>query len=254
MKQIELTQGRVALVDDEDFEWLSQWKWCYKRRRKTGYAVRKGQQTIQMHVEILKRYQCFGRGKEVDHFNLCGCDNRKENLRLTPSSVNGIHSGTGASWCEANDEWRARIRINKKRKYSDYFVSEEAAVAARQQAEIEYLREFRCDPTNVCPLGKTGECPDCVARLKELSTMYCWSVRMAWQRPTSEHETWCRSTPEPRHNTSALFRVTAPTIQDAIAIAEADHLPPNCSDPVVWSVAIVRSVAPPETESGVVEA
>jgi hypothetical protein len=38
MKKIKLTQGRFACVDNEDFKWLSQWKWHYHRQKKTGYT------------------------------------------------------------------------------------------------------------------------------------------------------------------------------------------------------------------------
>lgn len=62
MKLIELTQGRVAIVDDEDFDWLSQWKWCYDRIGKAGYAVRTDcsgpkQKKVYMHVAIMKRHK-----------------------------------------------------------------------------------------------------------------------------------------------------------------------------------------------------
>ena len=67
--------------------------------------------------------------------------------------------------------------------------------------------------------------------------MHCWDVSMAWKRPVKTF--WPRPGPQPRHNTSAIFRVIAPTIRDAIVIAETDRLPPNCSDPVVWVVAVV---------------
>ena len=40
MKQIPLTQGKFALVDDEDYEFLMQWKWCTLRIRNKYYAVR----------------------------------------------------------------------------------------------------------------------------------------------------------------------------------------------------------------------
>ena len=41
MKQIELSQNKVALVDDEDFEWVNQWKWhAIKSRGNLFYVVR----------------------------------------------------------------------------------------------------------------------------------------------------------------------------------------------------------------------
>lgn len=39
-RTIVLSQGKVALVDDQDFEWLSEWKWTYRASKHTGYASR----------------------------------------------------------------------------------------------------------------------------------------------------------------------------------------------------------------------
>jgi hypothetical protein len=52
MKQIPLSNGKFALVDDEDFEYLNQWKWSYSGH---GYAHRlQSGKTVYMHREILK--------------------------------------------------------------------------------------------------------------------------------------------------------------------------------------------------------
>lgn len=40
MKKIPLTQGKFALVDDTDFDWLMRWKWQAKWGRGTFYAKR----------------------------------------------------------------------------------------------------------------------------------------------------------------------------------------------------------------------
>lgn len=58
MKEIQLTQGMVALVDDEDFEYLNNWKWCADKSINTFYARRtqhipKPKQRIKMHRLIL---------------------------------------------------------------------------------------------------------------------------------------------------------------------------------------------------------
>ena len=95
MKSIPLSQGKVALVDDEDYEWLSRWKWCVKRVKHksvpdTWYAVRseyvsKGQyRTIQMHRLVMNAPDDV----RVDHRSYDGLDNQRENLRLATNQQN----------------------------------------------------------------------------------------------------------------------------------------------------------------------
>lgn len=79
-KEIQLTQGYVALVDDEDYERMMQWKWCYSS---SGYAVRterdnRGQRGVTMHRQIMKARN----NQEVDHINGNRFDQRRCNLRL----------------------------------------------------------------------------------------------------------------------------------------------------------------------------
>ena len=61
MKEITLTQGQIAIVDDEDFEFLNQFKWYAHKSNKTFYAGRNitmqsqsKRKTIFMHREIMK--------------------------------------------------------------------------------------------------------------------------------------------------------------------------------------------------------
>ena len=39
-KQIPLTQGYFATVDDEDYDFLSRWKWYARKDQKNFYAQR----------------------------------------------------------------------------------------------------------------------------------------------------------------------------------------------------------------------
>lgn len=57
MKRIPLTQGKFALVDNEDFEWLNQFKWYALKTTYGGYvAIRNiNKQPYQ------KKYVCTGR-------------------------------------------------------------------------------------------------------------------------------------------------------------------------------------------------
>ena len=80
-KEIPLTQGKVAIVDDTDFDWLNQWKWYVLNKRPRYYAARsvgpRGKQTrIYMHRFILDPVS----GMEPDHINGNGLDNRRANI------------------------------------------------------------------------------------------------------------------------------------------------------------------------------
>lgn len=116
----------------------------------------------------------------MDHIDNCGCDNRKVNLRLASSGEQKFNEGlrtnntsgvAGIDWVIKDKRWRARISINGKETHLGYFVDFDEAVKERLKAEFKYYGEFQHDPANVCPLGSTGQCLECAARLKELKCL-----------------------------------------------------------------------------------
>lgn len=89
MQTLPLTQNKVALVDDSDYQALNQWKWTYLPNGRSGYAVRwetKGgeRRTIYMHRQITGAEK----GQLVDHEDGNGLNNQRENLRLCNQSRN----------------------------------------------------------------------------------------------------------------------------------------------------------------------
>ena len=94
MKEIPLTQGKVALVDDEDFERVNQFKWCVHLSGVgcSYYALRttkknRTMNTIRMHNLLMNPPV----GLFVDHKNGDGLDNRRENLRICSVSQNAMN-------------------------------------------------------------------------------------------------------------------------------------------------------------------
>ncbi|TXI99675.1 MAG: hypothetical protein E6Q35_02320 [Chryseobacterium cucumeris] len=90
MRKIPLTQGKSALVDDADYEWLSKWKW-HAHKDKNGvlfYAERRDKsrtpRIVKMHREILKTPGYL----VVDHKNRNGLDNRRQNIHNCTVAVN----------------------------------------------------------------------------------------------------------------------------------------------------------------------
>lgn len=149
-KTIPLSQGKVALVDDEDFEWLSQWKWTYSKHYSTGYAYRNPSSTglvtrskVYMHRAILSPPQ----GREIDHINGDGLDNRRWNLRICTHAQNLWNSrkrkGTisqykGVRLMKGSGNWVSYIG----QKYLGSFDNEETAASAYNQAARQYRGEF----------------------------------------------------------------------------------------------------------------
>lgn len=156
MKEIILTQGKVALVDDEDFEELNKYKWYAYKSRNTFYAGRKlrlgvnKKRIVIMHRELLGLKDSKLKGDHIDHN---GLNNQKYNLRIATNAENcknqmprkGFSSKyKGVCWHKRDKMWNANIRINERQKHLGYFDNEiEAAKAYDAMAKLHF-REFAC--------------------------------------------------------------------------------------------------------------
>jgi len=155
MKEIPLTQGQVALVDDEDFERLSQFKWSARKYGNTFYAgrqirLRKDKQTVSyMHREIMNAPT----GIQVDHINGDNrLNNQKENLRFCTNQQNGFNvrhphknkkfAVKGVSWHKRDKKFYARIQPNGKLICLGSFNVLGDADSAYRIAEEKYFGEF----------------------------------------------------------------------------------------------------------------
>jgi hypothetical protein len=147
MKEIPITQGKFALVDDEDFEWLSKQNWYFDR----GYVARKTSRpehkTQYMHREIMHPPDRMN----IDHINHNGLDNQKSNLRICTRSENShnqrlrfdnITGFKGITFHKRTKKWKAAITINRRGKTLGYFHTKEDAARAYDTAALQYFGEF----------------------------------------------------------------------------------------------------------------
>ena len=152
MKKITLPSGDVALVDDQDYDLVSKHKWHVKGNSNQKYATthKPGREVgkIYMHRLICNP----PKGKEVDHINHNGLDNRRSNLRICSRSEN-LRNGRGrrkphsskykgVSWHKRDRKWIPLIKVNGKQTYLGRFGSEEDARDAYDRAAKKYFGEF----------------------------------------------------------------------------------------------------------------
>lgn len=144
MREILLTQGKIALINDDDFALVSEHSWCFRK----GYAKSKiGGDTVYLHRFIMDAK----RGTQVDHANGNGLDNQKENLRMCNTAEN-IHNSTtpkhntsgfkGVSLCKVTKKYKAYIKISGKQVWLGYFNKPEDAADAYDEAAVKHFGKF----------------------------------------------------------------------------------------------------------------
>jgi len=106
MKRILLTQGQFAIVDDKNYEWLNQWKWCATWGNKSFYAVRSSKR------EKGKRH-LISKADHIDHNTL---DNRESNLRIVTPQQNKCNRRNvkGFQFDNQANRYQAYIKVNGK--------------------------------------------------------------------------------------------------------------------------------------------
>lgn len=153
MKTITLTRGKLALVSDEDFERVNQFKWyAYLGQHDVWYAMRDDRTGRRRKAILMHRFILGLSNSEiwVDHRDRDGLNNQRENLRVCTRRQNkqnsvshsrsrGRFKGTRLT---KYGTWRAMITIDGKRRSFGSYPTEEEAAAAYNDAANRYFGEF----------------------------------------------------------------------------------------------------------------
>jgi hypothetical protein len=144
-KQIPLTKGQFALVDDADYDWLNQWRW---RLNSKGYAIRSfyvdGKEIVLcMHRVIMDAQP----GQYVDHIDGNRLNNTRKNLRFVTQQQNLMYrhifynNSSGYKGVTLrNQRWHARIGLDDKIIHLGYYHdAETAALAYDVEARLRRL-------------------------------------------------------------------------------------------------------------------
>lgn len=153
VREIRLSRGMVALVDEEDYERVAQFRWSADVIGGKCYAVRwqRREDGTKAKVYMHRLLMDAPKGTEVDHRDGDGRNNTRGNMRLATHAENGRNRSAdrdsstgikGISWDKDARKWQAGIGVNGKRIALGRFDTPEAAHAAYAEASKRYHGEF----------------------------------------------------------------------------------------------------------------
>lgn len=148
MKQINLTRGMVALVDDDDYKSLLKYTWYFSS---SGYAASStwdGKKNV--HFTMHRLLLNIKKGIFIDHIDNNKLNNQRSNLRKCTHSQNcmntyfpkGKSKYKGVAFLKKRNKWVAQITANGKYKYLGEFIVEEDAARAYNEAAIVLHGQF----------------------------------------------------------------------------------------------------------------
>ena len=160
MKLIPLTQGKFAIVDNEDYIYLSKLKWHIQKVKGLIYAKNcvylGGGRNNQRSENTFMHRLIMGasKGQQIDHINGNGLDNRKCNLRFCTQMGNNRNarcrtpkSSKFKGVCVQNrikKPWQASITVDYKQRWLGSYATQEEAAKAYDAAARKYYGEFAC--------------------------------------------------------------------------------------------------------------
>lgn len=154
MTELLLSDGSIALIDDDDYQKASLLCWRASSRRTVTYARayvrgsgRKNCKRVYLHRYLLE----LSPGFDVDHINGNGLDCRRTNMRVATKQQNRMNEGCcrkhssiykGVHWHRQTQLWRADIGYNGKTLTLGHFKIERDAAAAYDLAAIRLFGDF----------------------------------------------------------------------------------------------------------------